>query len=265
MKVEYYYSIASPFSYLALERFLSLVKKYNLEIDEKPVDLVGEIFSNTGGLPVPKRHPSRQKYRLIEIDRIAKKFNVPINNQPKFFPPSDPHLPAKFVIAACKKGDKLNFSNTCLEYLWALEKDISDYDIHIQFVDTHGVDGDSASITIATAVISALEDIPIRQDLAMTGSLSVRGEVLPIGGVTAKIEAAAGSGIKKVIVPRSNMQDVLLDDKYKDMVEVVAVDSLDEVMKHALIKHEHKESLVERLSSVIDILTPEVSNKSPSA
>ena len=144
-------------------------------------------------------------------------------------------------------------------------KDISDYDIHIQFVDTHGVDGDSASITIATAVISALEDIPIRQDLAMTGSLSVRGEVLPIGGVTAKIEAAAGSGIKKVIVPRSNMQDVLLDDKYKDMVEVVAVDSLDEVMKHALIKHEHKESLVERLSSVIDILTPEVSKKSPSA
>ena len=73
MKVEYYYSIASPFSYLALERFLSLVKKYNLEIEEKPLDLVGKIFSNTGGLPVPKRHPSRQKYRLIEIDRIAKK------------------------------------------------------------------------------------------------------------------------------------------------------------------------------------------------
>ena len=68
-------------------------------------------------------------------------------------------------------------------------KDVADYDIHIQFVDTHGVDGDSASITIATAIISALENIPIRQDLAMTGSLSVRGEVLPIGGVTAKIEA----------------------------------------------------------------------------
>jgi len=144
-------------------------------------------------------------------------------------------------------------------------KDISDYDIHIQFVDTHGVDGDSASITIATAIISALEDIPIRQDLAMTGSLSVRGEVLPIGGVTAKIEAAASSGIKAVIVPRANMQDVLLDDKYQDMVEVIAVDSLDEVMRHALIKHEHKESLVERLTSVIDILTPEISKKSSSA
>mgnify|MGYP001478323565 FL=1 len=144
-------------------------------------------------------------------------------------------------------------------------KDISDYDIHIQFVDTHGVDGDSASITIATAVISALEEIPIRQDLAMTGSLSVRGEVLPIGGVTAKIEAAAASGIKTVVVPRANLQDVLIDDKYIDKIEVIAVDSLDEVMEHALIKHEQKAGLVERLGNVIDRLTPEVSKKSPSA
>ena len=126
MKVDYYFSIASPFSYLAVERFSSLIKKYNLQVDEKPFDLVGTVFSNTGGLTVSKWHPSRQKYRLIEIDRIAKKFNVPINRQPKFFPPSDPHLPAKFVIAACNQGDKLNFSSTCLEYLWSLEKDISD-------------------------------------------------------------------------------------------------------------------------------------------
>ncbi|MBT60724.1 MAG: ATP-dependent protease LonB [Euryarchaeota archaeon] len=135
-------------------------------------------------------------------------------------------------------------------------KDISDYDIHIQFVNTHGVDGDSASITIATAVISALENIPIRQDLAMTGSLSVRGEVLPIGGVTAKIEAAARSGIKTIIVPRANMQDVLLDEKFEKMVEVIAVDTLDEVMQSALTKHAGKAGLVERLGAVIDRLTP---------
>lgn len=141
-------------------------------------------------------------------------------------------------------------------------KDISDYDIHIQFVDTHGVDGDSASITIATAIISALENIPIRQDLAMTGSLSVRGEVLPIGGVTAKIEAAARSGIKTIVVPRANMQDVLLDEKFEKMVEVVPVDTLDEVMQYALIMHEQKESLVERLGAVIDRLTPAASSLS---
>jgi Lon-like ATP-dependent protease len=143
-------------------------------------------------------------------------------------------------------------------------KDISDYDIHIQFVDTHGVDGDSASITIATAIISALESIPIRQDLAMTGSLSVRGEVLPIGGVTAKIEAAARSGIKTVIIPRANQQDVLLDTKYESMIEVIPVDTLDEVMEYALIKHAEKAGLVERLGAVIDRLTP-VTGSVPSA
>ena len=140
-------------------------------------------------------------------------------------------------------------------------KDVADYDIHIQFVDTHGVDGDSASITIATAIISALENIPIRQDLAMTGSLSVRGEVLPIGGVTAKIEAAARSGVKTVVIPRANMQDVLLDDEWIDEVEVLAVDTLDEVMEHALVKGKARTSLVKRLSEVIDRLTPEMQTK----
>ena len=140
-------------------------------------------------------------------------------------------------------------------------KNVSDYDIHIQFVDTHGVDGDSASITIATAVISALEDIPIRQDLAMTGSLSVRGEVLPIGGVTAKIEAAARLGINTVVIPRANMQDVMLDSEWEGTIEVVPVDTLDEVMEHALVRGELKKSLVQRLSEVIDRLTPEVTGE----
>ena len=98
----------------------------------------------------------------------------------------------------------------------------------------------------------------------MTGSLSVRGEVLPIGGVTAKIEAAAKSGIGRVIIPRANMKDVLIDDAYKDQVEVIAVDTLDEVMEFALVSNENKSSLVERLGAVIDRLTPNPSGN-PSA
>jgi Lon-like ATP-dependent protease len=98
----------------------------------------------------------------------------------------------------------------------------------------------------------------------MTGSLSVRGEVLPIGGVTAKIEAAARSGIKTVIIPRANEQDVLLDTKYESMIEVIPVDTLDEVMEYALIKHAEKAGLVERLGAVIDRLTP-VTGSVPSA
>ena len=106
-----------------------IVSQYNLEVIEKPLDLVGEIFPNTGGLPVPKRHPARQKYRLLEMERISNKLGLPIIKQPKFFPPSDPHLPAKFVIASNKMGNKLHFGNECLKYLWSMDKDLSDHKI----------------------------------------------------------------------------------------------------------------------------------------
>ena len=105
---------------------------------------------------------------------------------------------------------------------------------------------------MATAIISAFEGLPIDQNLAMTGSLSVRGEVLPIGGVSAKIEAAVKSGIERVVIPRSNLQDVLIDDKYESMVQIIPVDSLDEVLEHALVGEQEKVSLVERLANVID-------------
>lgn len=99
-------------------------------------------------------------------------------------------------------------------------EDISNHDVHIQFIGTYeGVEGDSASVSVATAVISAYENIPIDQTIAMTGSLSVRGQVLPVGGVTAKIEAAADSGIKKVIIPRSNLGDVVIEDRYMDRLK----------------------------------------------
>jgi len=80
----------------------------------------------------------------------------------------------------------------------------------------------------------------------MTGSLSVRGDVLPIGGVTYKIEAAAKAGIKKVIIPRSNLDDVLIEDRYREMVEVVPVDHIEEVLQNALVP-ENREGFLSKL------------------
>jgi len=129
-------------------------------------------------------------------------------------------------------------------------KDIKDIDIHIQFIGTYqGVEGDSASITVATAAISAIEQIPVRQDIAMTGSLSVRGDVLPIGGVTYKIEAAAKAGIKTVIIPQSNLGDVLIEEKYKDMVKIIPVSSIDEVLEIAL-EPENRDTFLNRIKSI---------------
>lgn len=111
---------------------------------------------------------------------------------------------------------------------------LEDKDIHIQFVQTYeGVDGDSASVTVAAAVLSSLTGIPIRQDVAMTGSLSVQGEVLPVGGVTHKIEAAAKSGMDTVIIPKANENDVLIEDKYKDQINIETVEHLADVIRIA--------------------------------
>jgi len=125
--------------------------------------------------------------------------------------------------------------------------DISSMDVHIQFVGAYeGVEGDSASVSIATAVISALSQIPIDQTVAMTGSLSVRGEVLPIGGVTYKIEAAALAGIKTVLIPKSNVGDVLIEEVYKDKVKIIPVTSISEVLEYALVG-KMKESFLDKI------------------
>ncbi len=113
--------------------------------------------------------------------------------------------------------------------------DISQHDVHVQFLQTYsGVEGDSASVSVATAVVSALTDIPVRQDVAMTGSLSVRGEVLPIGGATFKIEAAIEAGIKTVIIPIGNVSDVVLDDAQRKQVNIIPVSRFWEVLDIAL-------------------------------
>ncbi len=127
-------------------------------------------------------------------------------------------------------------------------KDISNLDIHIQFVGTYeGVEGDSASISVATAVISALENIPVDQSVGMTGSLSVKGEVLPVGGVTQKIEAATQMGIKKVIVPQDNFDDIMLDAEHEGKVEIIPAIRIETVLDHALIGKEAKEKLLGKL------------------
>ena len=110
------------------------------------------------------------------------------------------------------------------------------YDIYVQFLQTYeGVEGDSASIAVATSVISAFKGIPVRQDVAMTGSLSVRGETLPVGGVTAKVEAAIEAGIKTVIVPRSNVNDIVIERQKLSTIKLVPVDHIIDVLKEALV------------------------------
>ena len=124
------------------------------------------------------------------------------------------------------------------------------YDIFVQFIGTmaEGVEGDSASIAVATAIISALKKVPIRQDTAMTGSLSVRGEVLAVGGVSSKIEAAIDAGIKKVIIPKTNLKDIVISPEKLKKIRIVPVNTITEVLKEAL-DWKGKQDIFKRIKS----------------
>lgn len=140
-------------------------------------------------------------------------------------------------------------------------EDISNHDIHVQFVGSReGTEGDSASISVATAVISALEEVEVDQSVAMTGSLSVRGQVLPVGGITAKIEAASEMGIKRVLIPKANMKDVLIEDKYLKRIEIIPVETLRDVLSHALVGAK-KEGLLKKLSSLVAKRSPPIPDR----
>lgn len=131
-------------------------------------------------------------------------------------------------------------------------KDVSQYDMHVQFLQTYeGVEGDSASISIAVAIISAMEGIPVRQDIAMTGSLSVRGEVLPVGGVTGKTEAAIEAGVKEIIVPKSNEEDIHLSNGLKGRIKITPVSTFDEVLRHSLVECSAKKKLIAKMKSML--------------
>src|SRR6188768_1564809 len=96
-------------------------------------------------------------------------------------------------------------------------------------------DGPSAGITMATAIVSALTGIPVRKDVAMTGEITLRGRVLPIGGLKSKILAAHLSGAKMVILPRKNEKDLRdIPDEIRKQIKLVLVESMDQVLEAAL-------------------------------
>jgi len=148
------------------------------------------------------------------------------------------------VIATGKLGEiaKEAVQNVSAVVKKHLAEDVSKKDIHIQFLQTYeGVEGDSASISVAVAVLSALKNVPVDQSVAMTGSLDVRGNVLPVGGVDAKVEAAAEAGIKKVVIPKANLKDIV--EKPKG-VKVVGASRIEEVLREALKPSREAKALV---------------------
>ncbi len=228
-------SLARPLEQQIADRYIEEKKEYKTFLNE------GYAVGMVNGLAVYSANTGMAEYSGIVLPIVAEVTPAQAKNEGK-------------VIATGKLGE---IAKEAVQNVSALIKkytgaDISNYDIHIQFVGTYeGVEGDSASISVATAVISALENIPVDQSVAMTGSLSIRGNVLPVGGVTAKIEAAIEAGFKKVIIPRANLQDVILEEEDRDKIEIIPVDNLQDVLEVALIQSPKKKALLSKFASLV--------------
>jgi Lon-like ATP-dependent protease len=237
--------IARSLEQQIVDRYIQARKDY------KSFNVEGDLVGVVNGLAALNSGSSMTEMSGVVLPIVAEVTPAQIKNAGK-------------IIATGKLGE---IAKEAVENVSALIKkytgeDIYNHDVHIQFIGTYeGVEGDSASISVATAVISALEEVPVDQTVAMTGSLSVRGQVLPVGGVTAKIEAAAESGIKRVLIPKANMNDIVLEEKYVGKIEIIPVTNMGEVLKYALVGGVKKESLLKKLAELLEHSAPVIAPK----
>ncbi|MFZ2652197.1 MAG: 2-hydroxychromene-2-carboxylate isomerase [Burkholderiaceae bacterium] len=128
LSVDYYFAPQSPYTYLGHERFTELARAAGAQVNVLPIDLGGKIFPISGGLPLAKRAPQRQAYRLVELKRFSELLGRPLNLAPKFFPvPGDEA--AKLIIAVDVldgNAAALALTGAILRGVWAQERNIAD-------------------------------------------------------------------------------------------------------------------------------------------
>ena len=138
--VDYYFTITSPWSYLGHDRFMELAVDNGLEIRFHPVDF-GVIFAGSGGLPLPKRAPQRQRYRLFELQRWRQRLGLPLNLHPKHFP-TDAAPGARAILAASQMGlDVAALAGALMRACWAEDRDVADAATLKAVADGIGADG----------------------------------------------------------------------------------------------------------------------------
>jgi carboxymethylenebutenolidase len=128
LAIDYYFAPQSPWSYLGHQRFWDIARAHGATVRVKPVDLGGKVFPVSGGLPLAKRAPQRQAYRLLELKRFSEWLQAPLNLQPRFFPVSSDDA-AKLIIAAdLKDGTEaaMRLALGVMRAVWAEELNIAD-------------------------------------------------------------------------------------------------------------------------------------------
>ena len=166
-QIDYYFSIQSPWAYIGHALFQDLAAAHQLKVDYKPVLLIN-VFSETGGLPLAKRHPARQRYRMMELQRWRDKRGLKFNLKPQFFP-GDPRLADGVAVAATVAG--LNpepFMRRAFAGLWEQELNLADPATVTKLADESGLPGEKLVAQAASDEISAAYE-QNRQDAIAAG------------------------------------------------------------------------------------------------
>ncbi len=129
--VDYYFAPQSPWTYLGHARFAAMAKAAGVTVRVLPVDLGGKVFPISGGLPLPKRAPQRQAYRLVELKRFSEFLNIPLHPQPKYFPVAGDD--AACLIIAVDQHDgpdaAMKIAGAIMTAVWAQERNIGDHQV----------------------------------------------------------------------------------------------------------------------------------------
>lgn len=170
---------------------------------------------------------------MIEIEASAIKIPVKGNGRiivTGIVDREETNLPGKTLKRKSTVSDSVDNVLTVIRKF--LDVDPRDYDIHLNFPGSTPIDGPSAGVTVATAIYSAITEKPIDNKIAMTGELSIRGNIKPVGGIPAKIEAAKQAGCTRVLIPKDNYQE-----RFKELkIEVIPVENIEEVIQLAVYK-----------------------------
>ncbi|MCV0439494.1 MAG: 2-hydroxychromene-2-carboxylate isomerase [Hydrogenophaga sp.] len=139
--VDYYLAPQSPWTYLGHERFAALARETGAAVRVLPMDL-GKIFPISGGLPLPKRAPQRQAYRLLELRRFSEALGVPLHPEPKFFPVAGDPAARLITAVALRDGADaaLRITGAVTAAVWAQERDIASMDVLGELLAECGLD-----------------------------------------------------------------------------------------------------------------------------
>lgn len=167
--VDYYFSPMSPWSYLGHERLGNIARKHRSQIRVKPVDFA-KIFPASGGLPLAKRAPQRQKYRLVELARWQKHLGVPLTIQPKYFP-YDATVASLLILAAVKELDDkmaMLIASAIFKGCWVEERNMAEPEELLNIVKAQGLDA-------AALVAAARSEENIARYAELTEEAMARG------------------------------------------------------------------------------------------